>query len=721
MNKNSKEMRRLNIIGTHYVSVTIVFLLIGVLIGSVSSLRATELQKRNTMYVPDREFPELIKYVWDGWDLKHGMGQPKEYSALIHPGATVHVFVRNKSNQSIKVKRVLLNGIDITRHIVPRHREHRGIRAASYLLNDTATTPEKIRKQLEKLGAPVWYQVRPNPVPPDSFAEVIVRLRKLPDVENLLVAVGENKQKLVNAQISTDTPAVLTIASVNFNNKINQVYLYVRNSDSEEFEVRTVQVDGKIIELAQEKALRSVHGFLPIEIPLAEAWEYGSFHHIAVTTADGLTAATVVRARDAFFALGMWGYRNSGKTSEESARDTISTLDNHLFNTHMAMGHTDYLVSAEGLRMLAKIGFRRMVRGPSDLTVGHPQLYARFLLDEPDAHEYAIKKLPGNRRIGGYAQGLIERQQRWTKIDSRTLSLLNVDLTYKPENWLTYGQLADIMAVDPYYQMRLKDVYWKHPGWLAQFCHPYYVYAVSEIVRWASEPHPLHVILNSVSFRGGGFSPHLVKNDHPSFRYGTPEEKRIEFYYALAAGAKGISYWWFTPYGKCRGCGSSEPEAKEMMQEMARLNAEARTVKHLLATASPAAICGSKVDPFISCRPPWLMVRTLFTGTDTAIAILVNRDHASDRVGTIYQPIAKAEVKFQKPYWMDVTSVIRLSKGNIESVQFTSKDDYITVNLENIELTDMLIFTERQNLLTELQKLWKRIRPRLNAVTKDNF
>ena len=105
---------------------------------------------------------------------------------------------------------------------------------------------------------------------------------------------------------------------------------------------------------------------------------------------------------------------------------------------------------------------------------------------------------------------------------------------------------------------------------------------------------------------------------------GTPEEKRIEFYYALAAGAKGISYWWFTPYGRYIGCGASDPSAKSMMQEMARLNAEARAVMPLLATACPGAISGSKIDPFASSSPPWLMVRTLFAGTHTAILILIN-------------------------------------------------------------------------------------------------
>ncbi|MBM4082237.1 MAG: hypothetical protein FJ278_21210, partial [Planctomycetes bacterium] len=446
-----------------------------------------------------------------------------------------------------------------------------------------------------------------------------------------------------------------------------RVFLYLRRTDGKEFEARSVQVDGAETALSPQAARTSQHGFLPLELPLPKAWEYGSFHHLAVTTADGHTAAAVVRGRDSFFSLGMWGYRNHGNSLEERTRDTCAAFRDFLFNTHMGMsgGQKKHLLSPEGLKMLDEMGLRFMADAPDKETARKPQLYARFLLDEPDAHEYAVNNLPADRRLGAYAQGIVQRQREWTEKDPRTLCLLNVDLTYKPENWLVYGQLPDIMALDPYYQSLLRDAYWRHPGRLAAFCHPLFVFAASEVARWASEPHPMHVILNSVS----------VREEARSFRYGTPEEKRIEFYYALAAGAKGISYWWFTPYGPHRGCGAIEPDAHKMMQELARLNAEARALEPLLALSCPAAISGSKTDPFVSALPVWLMARTLFVGTDTALIILVNRDHLSDRVGTLYQPIPKARVTFKPPPWLKPSAAFRLSSGNIEPVQFAPQGE----------------------------------------------
>jgi len=490
----------------------------------------------------------------------------------------------------------------------------------------------------------------------------------------------------------------LTIASVNCGQQRDRAFLYVRRNDCKDFELASVRLDQTVHDFAQrQRPPRSASGSLPIEVPLDRPWRHGSFHYVAVTTRDGVTAATVVRASDGFFALGMWGYRNHGNTEAERARDTCAAFRDHLFNTHMGMagGQTGFLESAPGLHLLEQMGLRLMARAPDSENISNPQIYARFLLDEPDVHDNAVDALPGHLRVGSFAQGLVARQHKWTQSDPHHLTLLNVNLTYKPRNWLIYGQLPDILAIDPYYQMRLKDVYWRHPGWLAQYCHPYYVYALSDVARFACEPRPLHVILNSVSIRNG----------ERLFRYGTPEEKRIEFYYALAAGAKGISYWWFTPYGKYMGCGADDPAARVMMQEMKRLNAEARALAPLLATACPANVPG-ELDPFTSARPQWLMTRTLFAGTHSVLIVLVNRDHASDRIGTLYEPIQRGYVTLHVPPWLKPEAAFRVSDAGVQELPITPDDDTVTVQLANLNLAEMLVVTQRPQLVEQVRRRW---------------
>jgi hypothetical protein len=409
----------------------------------------------------------------------------------------------------------------------------------------------------------------------------------------------------------------------------------------------------------------------------------------------------MIRGRDDFFSLGMWGYRNYGNSDEERARDTSKAFRDHLFNTHMAMagGQTGFLGSAEGLKMLEEMGIRFRGRHPRKDNIRHHNIYARFLMDEPDAHDDAVDGVPGHLRVGSFGQGLVERQEEWTHTDPRNLSILNIDLTYTPENWLTYGQIPDILAADPYYQNRIKDVYNKHPGQLGQFCAPLYVFGISDIVRWSAEPNPSHILLNSCSSR----------NEGNTFRYGTPEEKRIEFYYALATGAKGISYWWFTPYGKCFGCGSEEPEAKAMMRELARLNAEARSLEPMLALSCPAAVSGTSRDPFAPlAAPPWLFPRTLFVGQDTAIIILVNRDHACVKSGTIYQPLPNARVHFDCPPWMEMKDIFRLTRDGVKQIANVREENKLSViEMKEFDLTEMLIITQDPSLKSQVQSKYK--------------
>ncbi len=161
---------------------------------------------------------------------------------------------------------------------------------------------------------------------------------------------------------------------------------------------------------------------------------FGSFHLVEVTDSTGQTARNVVRARDDFLALGMWGYRNNGNSTAERARDTTRTFHDHLFNTHMMMAgeQSGYLLGTdEGFSLLQEMGLRAMSRDPSPQDIRSPWTYARFVMDEPDAHDYFASDLqPADLRLGTMGQGVVERQMDWTGRDQRSLCLLNIDNTY---------------------------------------------------------------------------------------------------------------------------------------------------------------------------------------------------------------------------------------------------------------------------------------------------
>ncbi len=654
-------------------------------------------------YVPDPQFPAHLPNVKDGRDLKQAL-LPAPAGPRFTVGATSHLFVQNRSEHSIRVESLALNDIDLVRHLPPIHRENQGIRAASFWLNDATTTPPPIQRQLEALGAPVWYRIEPNPVPANGYAEILLRLRVLPQERNLKIALGNQDSTDCRFRSDPSTESSVQIARVAFSEEMDRVYLYLRSLDTTDFALQSLQFDDRILTYPRNSAPMSAKGFLAVEIPLDRSIEPASYHWIAAKTRTGAQASTLARAWKPYFALGMWGYRRNGATEAEQNRDTCTAFARHLFNTHMGMGG-GYVRTPEGLEMLKELGLKVMISDPMSRDAGHPQLYARFLMDEPDAHEASIEALPGPRRVGSFAQGLVQKREKWMQEDPLTPILLNVDLTYKPENWLTYGQLPDIFALDPYFIGQLCSAYWKHPGWLGQYSHPYYVFALSEIARFASQPKPLHVILNAVSAQDPG--------NNRAFRYSTPDEKRIEFYYALAAGAQGISYWWFTPYGECKGCGSDQPEAIALMKAMARLNAEAETLAPLLTASCPGAFPGER-DPFVSTQPPWLIPRTLFAGEQTALILLVNRDHLSDRMGSLYQPIEKARVSFECPPWLEAKHIFRFRNGRMDPIEVQLTGTRLEWEMREIELTEAVLVTDRPGTIVSTQKRWKEIEKRLD-------
>ncbi len=120
-------------------------------------------------YVSDPQFPALLPYVMDGWDLKQAL-LPAPAGPRFTVGATIHLFVHNPSEDPIQIESLELNDIDLVRHLLPIHRENQGVRAASFWLNDATTTPLPTQRRLEALGAPVWYRIEPNPVPANGFA-----------------------------------------------------------------------------------------------------------------------------------------------------------------------------------------------------------------------------------------------------------------------------------------------------------------------------------------------------------------------------------------------------------------------------------------------------------------------------------------------------------------------------------------------------------------------
>ena len=241
-----------------------------------------------------------------------------------------------------------------------------------------------------------------------------------------------------------------------------------------------------------------------------------------------------------------------------------------------------------------------------------------------------------------------------------------------------YAQLADVCCADPYYQEQQRIVWNERPAWASSFIKPLYVLGAATICNSACAPKPLHIILNS------------VRHDLTSgpFRFATPPEKTVELFYALGAGAKSFSYWWYTPYGEFYGCGATDEEAVALWRQIGLLGAQVRTAGPVLTRSCPALV------PLKA--PAKLWTRTLLAGTDTLVLLAVNENIANDRLGTVVVPLPKTSVTITPPAWLKAADGFEITPQGLRDADWKSDAGQLVLDLGQTEVARMVLLTADQ-------------------------
>jgi hypothetical protein len=531
----------------------------------------------------------------------------------------------------------------------------------------------------------VWWKADPDNVAPGGLADVTIRLRRNPPTETVKVEVMCGETPLpARIEVKKAQPY---LAGVSFSLDYSEVFTYVRAAGETGPAPARLAIDGQDV-TAQSRILSDPALDTALVVTrLKEPAERDSFHYFQADWADGSRAAAGLRATADEFRYGMWGYINHGNTSKKRADYFLKDMEDHNINLLMYSISKDvmeFMRSDEGIAYSQRTDMRMMANWPGNAR--KPVYY--FLLDEPDAHDAAVKMLPGAARLGALGQGLVGKSKQIRTRDPSTPILLNIDNSFKPENWYMYAQLADVACADPYYSGELESALRKRPAEVKYFEKPTYVYAVSTISRWACAPRPLHIILNCVRDDN---------KEHP-FRFSTPQEKRIEVYYALAAGATSLSYWWYTPYDQCYGVGGDDPRGKALWKEMGLLGAEVRTAGEVLMQSCPAEL------PVKSS--PNLWVRTLLGGPDTVVLLVVNDTSRGNKTGTTIRTVSPAEVTVQMPAWLKSASAFEIDSTGTKDLAAKVSGAAATMNLGSVKVTRLIVLTQDAGLRQRMQKLY---------------
>jgi hypothetical protein len=627
-------------------------------------------------YFADKPFPEFMPLCHEGWGYKDAAGDRLVYAKPDMPlGGYVFVHFRNNSSQPIKVTDLVIDGFEMSKALAKTKDTSGELEGHSILVSDLPK--DKIEFLATAAGHPVWWKAEPDQVQPGQMGQIVIRLRRKPTIDVVNVGV-KTTDGVIQAAVSV-SKAQPRFAGISFSPDLRTAYLYPKHPKTGT-PPQSVFMDGKDITAQCKVVTDKTLDLSPVVIKLAEPLEPMSYHNFSVNYPDKTSAMAGIRAWGNEMVYGMWGHRGEAKAFYRELAD-------HNVNAQMGHANKDVMeisLTDDGLELLTKLGIRNMATWFGNAR--HTLFY--FLQDEPDAQDPGIDDLPPDQRLGLCGQYLVKKMSTLRGKDAKTPILLNIDNTYKPENWYMYHQLADIPCLDPYYQGELDATYWDHPGAMAVTYKPTYVYAATAISQSAAQPKPLHVILCSTR---------TLEGEHQG-RFATPEEMQIQVHYALAAGAKGLSYWWFTPGADNSGCGSDEPTAKALWREIGLLGAEVRTAGPVLTTSCPSAL------PVNASR--WLWTRTLLCGADTVALIVTNDNLLCDRVGTVYKPVENAKATVRLPEWLTAADCFEVSSTGVSDIGWQPSGASVSLNLGKVDLARLLIITSDPQLKPRLKALY---------------
>ncbi len=602
-------------------------------------------------------------------------------------GGGIHVYLRNGGQSQVRIEDALLDGISLKQAIAysDQRKFKKQVYAASIYFS---SLPQDQIAKLAGLGEPIWWRAQPAQAAPSQTMEVTVRLRRhLPESGARLTLKLEGGGQVEVAVPGTHATARIT--DIAFSEDLACAWLYVQR-DGKAGSPGRILLDGQDVTASCDIGHDAELQTTPVVFRPVRKLEHARLYCFQAVFDDGTMAAAARRAFSQDMRYGVWGARPGSATDLDTGRSFVQEMASLNLNLHMvSVGSAavqEYFKSDAGRGALADADIRRVIETPGKQGTTNP--YAYYLADEPDTGDYRVENVPAGKQVGCLAQGLAERARDLCALDPRTPSMLNLDLTFTPHNWYVYGQVPDIFAADPYYQPRLRQAYEGGPGRLPLYAKAGFVYAESRICKLACAPNPLHIILYANSYDG----------DDGQFRGPTPEEKRIELYYALAAGAKGFSYWWYVPGRPARGLGAEDEATRKLRREVGLMAAEMRTAGPLITRSAP-------VDVPIT-HAPRLWVRALACGLDSMLVVVVNDDYVNDRQGTVIRPVEKSSVTLTLPSWMKNPKAFEVSADGVKDVAASVQSEAIKLDLGTVEVTRLIVVTGDPALRERLARIY---------------
>ncbi|GMU20842.1 MAG: hypothetical protein AMXMBFR13_09380 [Phycisphaerae bacterium] len=634
-------------------------------------------------YQQDEPFPEYQCF-WKDRDYPASCG-------IALNGANLHVFLKNDGTSAVTLDDAFLAG----------HSLKYALRQLS--LNDHITNSIWFRwdnppQDILDAGEPAWFKMDPKSVPAGGVGQVIIRLRRVPTTPTVAVSV-DTSANVLNTAIEVDA-GVPQLANISFAEDLKKVYLYWRRPGGAA--PATVMMDGVDVTTTTHTVGDPNTNHAVSVISLASALPEMSYHVFQGIYPDNQRATGGVRCWVNPFVYGSWAAFEIPDGNYTMARAWLDTCLDRGINTlemnSASGGLMQFLGTGEGKAYADSRNYGFIKDSPDWGTWSkNPRMW--FVDDEPDIEEANLVnnfcgtgyKLPcSSNQAGTMGMHFITVGEDLRKVKNRPTTI-NLDGTWKPYSWYAYGQLTDCLAIDHYYQPKVRHAYTDLPHTLPLYRKATVVYATAKAGARAAEPNPSRQLLYSCQ----------INNDGPldPWPWAAPETKRIEAYYSMAAGAKGICYWWFkrNPSASNGLSGQNlQPQDPALWREIGLIGAEAKLLQPYLVTSHPVDLDAT------GSTHVW--VRGLARSTDTLILFVVTDDYYNDQ-GFHGNPISNASVSLGLPSWM-ISSPMAFEVGRtgIGNVGTSQNGNNLTLSLGTLDVAKIVIVTTDPQLRMTLQQ-----------------
>lgn len=639
-------------------------------------------QIEGTYYFPDKPFPEYMQLWQEGWSFLGEDGLKLVYAKPDMPlGGYAFIYFKNTGSKPMTVSDLTIEGIKMSEGLAknwtPPSLDKR---------YDSSILLSKLPKdQIEKLndcGWPAWWMPEPLTIQPGAHGQIVIRMKRSPKPEQLAIGIVTD-QGTINATVVRDK-AQPQFGTISFAADLQTIYLYPRHTAAGAKPAR-ILMDGRDVTALSTITTDNSLPLSAVVVRFDKPIQMMAFHTFRVEYPDGSAAQAGIRAWGHEMVYGMWSSPGTGSDPETALKSFIDDYAAHNINCVMPFvvgQERKYFDSDAGWDYCESKGVGRMTMWPDQKHV-ETILFAQ---DEPDATDANFQDVNPEERLGGCGQWLVEWSRALRDRAPKTPVLLNIDNTYKPENWYMYHQLTDIPAVDPYYTEQQDFQDFGDPYYFQYHTRPTYVKAVAEISQSSGQPKPLHVILLSCRYQ----------TDKYKGRFATPDEKRIEVYYSIGSGAKDLSYWMFPT---CLNDGT--PEAKALWDEIGIIGAEVRTAGPVIKSSCPVDL-PVKANKF-------LWVKTLLSGNDTLEVITVNENVACDRLGSVVRPCQNTKVNVTLPSWLAPKDAFDVTSEGIKSLEWKQDAGAVELSLGTLNVSSLVIVTANPNLRAQLQNRYQKM------------